>query len=73
MEEYLQATEIINWQNPEILKLAKKLSQGTKNIEETAQACFEWVLDEIYHSSDYQLTLPTNNVLNEGSGNSGDS
>ena len=59
MEKYLQATEIIDWQNLEILKLAKKLTQGTKNIEETAKACFEWVRDEIYHSSDYQMNPVT--------------
>ncbi len=59
MEKYLQATEIIDWQNPEILKLAKRLAQGTKNIEETAKACFEWVRDEIYHSSDYQMNPVT--------------
>ncbi len=43
MEEYLQATEIIDWKDSEILKLAKNLSQRITNVEETAQACFEWV------------------------------
>lgn len=59
MEKYLQTTNIIDWQNPKILKLAKQLSQGTKNVEKTVQACFEWVRDEIYHSSDYQLNPVT--------------
>ena len=59
MEEYLQATEIIDWQNPEILKLAKKLAQGTTNVEKIAQICFEWVRDKIYHSSDYQMNPVT--------------
>ena len=59
MEKYLQATEIIDWQNAEVLQLAHKLSQGTTKVEETAQACFEWVRDEIYHSSDYQMNPVT--------------
>ena len=59
MEKYLPATKIIDWQNTEILKLAKQLSQGTKNVEKTVQACFEWVRDEIYHSSDYQMNPVT--------------
>ncbi|MDJ0902771.1 MAG: transglutaminase-like domain-containing protein [Xenococcus sp. MO_188.B8] len=59
MEEYLQATEIIDWQNPEVLKLAKKLAQGTTNVEKIAKICFEWVRDKIYHSSDYQMNPVT--------------
>ena len=59
MEKYLQTTEIIDWQNPEILNLATKLAQGKKNVEKIARACFEWVRDEIYHSSDYQMNPVT--------------
>ena len=55
MEKYLQATNIIDWQNPEVLQLAKKLSQGKTTVEDIAKACFEWVRDEIYHSNDYQM------------------
>ncbi|ELS05205.1 transglutaminase-like enzyme, predicted cysteine protease [Xenococcus sp. PCC 7305] len=55
MQKYLQATDIIDWQNPEILQLAQFLSQGKANIEATVQACFEWVRDEIYHSSDHKM------------------
>ncbi len=49
-QEYLEATEIVDWQNPEILKLAQSLSLGQENPEGTAKACFQWVRDEIYHS-----------------------
>ncbi|MEM9275590.1 MAG: transglutaminase family protein [Cyanobacteria bacterium P01_F01_bin.143] len=59
MEKYLQATEIIDWQNPGILKLAKNLSQGKTTVEATAKACFEWVRDEIYHSCDYKMNPVT--------------
>jgi len=71
MEKYLQATEIIDWQNPEILQLAKDLSQGKTTVEATAQACFEWVRDEICHSNDYQMnpvTCIASEVLNHKTG-----
>ncbi|MDJ0574080.1 MAG: transglutaminase family protein [Xenococcaceae cyanobacterium MO_234.B1] len=59
MKEYLQVTEIINWQHPEILQLAHELSQGKNNPEEIAKACFEWVRDEICHSVDYKMNPVT--------------
>ena len=59
MEKYLQSTEIIDWQNPEVLQLAKKLSQGKTTVEATAKVCFEWVRDEIYHSYDYKMNPVT--------------
>ncbi len=58
-QEYLEATEIIDWQDPGILKLAQSLSLGKENPEGTAKACFEWVRDEIYHSSDYKMNPVT--------------
>ena len=51
--KYLAATEIIDWQNPHILKLARQLK--TSKANNTAKACFEWVRDNIYHSSDYRM------------------
>ena len=53
MQQYLTATEIIDWQHPNILQLAKKLA--TSDTYTTAKACFEWVRDNIYHSSDYKM------------------
>ena len=56
MKEYLQASEIIDWQNPTILELAREIASTEKdNVYAIAKACFEWVRDEIYHSSDYQM------------------
>ena len=69
MEKYLAASDVINWQNPEILQLAAKLSD--KNVETTAKNCFEWVRDNIYHSSDYQmnpLTCKASDVLKHKTG-----
>jgi transglutaminase-like putative cysteine protease len=59
MEEYLQASEIIDWQNPEILELAHRLALTCQTTEEIAKACFEWVRDEIQHSFDYQMNPVT--------------
>jgi transglutaminase-like putative cysteine protease len=59
MQEYLQASEIIDWQNPEILALAHHLASTHQTTEEVAKACFEWVRDEIHHSRDYQMNPVT--------------
>ena len=59
MEKYLQSSQIIDWQNPEILELANQLAATAQTTEEIAKACFEWVRDEIQHSYDYQLNPVT--------------
>jgi transglutaminase-like putative cysteine protease len=59
MEEYLKASEVIDWQHPEIIDRAKQLSLGLETPGAIAKACFEWVRDEIYHSFDYQMNPVT--------------
>lgn len=59
MEEYLRASEVIDWQHPEIIKLAKQTISGHKTSTAIAKACFEWVRDEIRHSFDYQMNPVT--------------
>jgi len=59
MKEYLQSTEIINWQHPLVLELAQKIGSKHQTLQEIAQACFEWVRDEIRHSYDYQMNPVT--------------
>ncbi len=59
MQKYLQASEIIDWQNPEILELARHLALTCQTTEQTAKACFEWVRDQIQHSWDYQMNPVT--------------
>ena len=59
MQDYLAATNIIDWQHPTILKLAKELAKGQNSKENIAKACFEWVRDEIKHSFDYQMNPVT--------------
>ncbi len=59
MKEYLEATEIIDWQHPDIVNLASRLARRKVDPVAIAKACFEWVRDEIKHSCDYQLNPVT--------------
>ncbi|MEL6385674.1 MAG: transglutaminase family protein [Cyanobacteria bacterium J06626_18] len=59
MKAYLQPSEIIDWQEAAILDIARSLASGAQTVEAIAQACFEWVRDEIHHSVDYQLNPVT--------------
>lgn len=59
MQDYLNATEIIDWQHPEILKLARDLTADREDSATITQICFEWVRDEICHSCDYRLNPVT--------------
>lgn len=66
MKKYLESSKYINWNNPEIKELAKFLSFGLSDEESIAKNCFEWVRDNINHSSDYKLnpvTCKASNVL----------
>lgn len=53
MQAYLTATAIIDYDCPDVWRLARQLSD--EDAEVTTKACFEWVRDNIYHSSDYQM------------------
>ena len=69
MEKYLQVSEVIDWQHPQILELAQQIALGNKTA--IAQACFEWVRDEIHHSFDYQqnpITCRASEVLHYKTG-----
>ncbi|NDJ54397.1 MAG: transglutaminase family protein [Chloroflexi bacterium] len=59
MEEYLRANEVIDWQHPEIVELAKQIALEHKTSTAIAKGCFEWVRDEIRHSFDYQINPVT--------------
>jgi transglutaminase-like putative cysteine protease len=59
MEAYLKVSEVIDWQHPEIMDRAKQIASGLDTPMAIAQACFEWVRDEIRHSFDYQMNPVT--------------
>jgi transglutaminase-like putative cysteine protease len=71
MQEYLQVSEIINWQHPEILELAQQIASKYQTSMAIAQGCFEWVRDCIHHSFDYQqnpVTCRASDVLEHQTG-----
>jgi transglutaminase-like putative cysteine protease len=71
MDVYLQPSEMIDWQNPAIVELAKTLVLGRSDSIAIARSCFEWVRDEIRHSYDYQMnpvTCRASDVLRYGTG-----
>lgn len=59
MKKYLKVSEIIDWQHPNIMELAKQIALELETPEAIAKACFEWVRDEICHSYDYQMNPVT--------------
>ena len=59
MEQYLQASEIIDWKELSILELAKKIALENSNSLSIAKASFEYVRDQIHHSNDYQMNPVT--------------
>jgi len=71
IENYLEATDIIDYYDEDIQALAKKLSIGFSDDEAIAKNCYEWVRDTIHHSGDYQddiTTYKASDVLKYGTG-----
>ena len=71
MQKYLESSQYIDWQHPELLEKAVMLASGGKDKEQIAKACFTFVRDEITHSWDYQLnpvTCKASDVLKHGTG-----
>jgi transglutaminase-like putative cysteine protease len=66
MNEYLAATDVIDWQHPDVLRLARRLAADVADATDVARRCFEWVRDEIEHSTDFgrtELTCRASDVL----------
>ena len=47
MDEFLKSTDVIDWQQPEVVARARALRGGLASIEDIARRCFEWVRDEV--------------------------
>jgi transglutaminase-like putative cysteine protease len=52
LQDYLEATDIIDWQTPEVRLLADVLAAGATSDVQKAQRIYHWVRDEIAHSAD---------------------
>jgi transglutaminase-like putative cysteine protease len=71
MEQYLKASEVIDWQHPKVMERAEEIALGCETPMAISKACFEWVRDEIRHSCDYQmnpLTCRASDVLHHKTG-----
>jgi len=71
LDEFLTSTDVIDWQQPEVLARARALRGDLTGVEDIARRCFEWVRDAITHSVDAGATVVTcaaSEVLREGTG-----
>jgi len=59
MTKFLEETNIIDYSNQEIQKLAINLSANCKTDTEIAKNCFEYVRDNINHSGDFKDNITT--------------
>ena len=55
MQDFLEASPIVDWDRPEILSLAEELAAGEADPVAVARRCFVWVRDRIKHSGDFGL------------------
>ncbi|NOX76720.1 MAG: transglutaminase family protein, partial [Gammaproteobacteria bacterium] len=71
MKHYLESSQHIDWQHPDIVTLATRLATGHDSDTHIAQVCFQWVRDHIQHSADHQrdgTTCKASDVLQRGHG-----
>lgn len=71
MEAYLAASDIIDYNHPEVRQLAEQLAAGLTGDEAIAKACFEYVRDTISHIGDARGgigTLRASEVLTHQTG-----
>lgn len=69
--QFLESTDIVDWRHDSVVQLAAQLADQSKGVVETARRCFEWVRDDIRHSSDHKLnpvTCSASEVLSHGTG-----
>lgn len=71
MDQYLESSEFIDWQQPDVRHKAAALAENCTSDEAVAKRCFEFVRDAIKHSWDYRLnpvTCKASEVLRHGTG-----
>ena len=71
MENFLAESEIIDYFNENIRRLAKRLAEGCQDDVEIARNCFEYVRDKIRHTGDHcdsVTTCKASDVLERGTG-----
>jgi transglutaminase-like putative cysteine protease len=71
MQRYLRATDIIDAHHPLVIQQAQDLARAHTTVEGVAQACFEFVRDQVAHSWDARLnpvTCKASDVLTHRTG-----
>ena len=71
LEKYIEATDFVDYHDPNIILLANKLKKSQKTEIEQTRTIFEFVRDEIDHSFDINaktVTISASEVLAEGHG-----
>jgi hypothetical protein len=71
LDPFLLATTIVDWEQPEVLSLARRLARGKTLPVDVTRSCFEWVRDEVAHTVDHRLdkvTCSASEVLRERTG-----
>ena len=71
MEEYLKATDIVNYNDETIRKIAEELFGKAGNEVEYIKSAYEYVRDQISHSADIDedvITFAASEVLEAGHG-----
>jgi transglutaminase-like putative cysteine protease len=71
MQRFLAASTYIDFEQPEVRACARRLAENAASEPDVVRACFEFVRDEIRHSSDFQLnpvTCKASDALRHGTG-----
>jgi transglutaminase-like putative cysteine protease len=71
MHPYLSASKYIDFDTPEVQAAARQLAARAETETELVRVCFEFVRDEIRHSSDFKLnpvTCKASDVLRHKTG-----
>ena len=71
MVDFLEHSKFIDWRAPRVKAKAEELAGKSDDKLVIAKRCFEFVRDEVKHSSDYQcgpVTMAASEVLEHGTG-----
>jgi transglutaminase-like putative cysteine protease len=71
LQPYLSAGTHVDAGHPLVAATARRLAEGARSDADIVRACFEYVRDEIRHSSDFRcnpVTVRASDVLHHGTG-----
>jgi transglutaminase-like putative cysteine protease len=66
MDKYLVSSDVIDWRQPDVVQLARRLANDAGDMTAVVRRCFECVRDEIEHSVDFrrsEITCRASEVL----------